>query len=44
MRITVVGAVAVIGAIVLLVFVVNRIAQNSTGNRNDNDGQPINPS
>ena len=44
MRITVVGAVAIIGAAVLLVLIVDRIIKHSTGNQNGNDEQPINPS
>lgn len=44
MRITVIGVVAVIGAIVLLVFVVDRFVQNSKGKQSGNDEQAINPS
>lgn len=43
MRITVVGVVAVIGAIVLLVFIADRLVQNSKAKRNGND-EAINPS
>lgn len=44
MRITVVGVLVVIGTIVLLALIADRIVQTSKGNKSGDDEQPIKPS